>query len=316
MKKYLVIYLVGFFWCNILSAKIISVDNKLRIELPQNHKVLELKEDEVSDLDIFSGFYEVFEVLYPKIFLVAPKNMTDLVESYFEGEDPMDMKFIGPFLKKIERKTSAGNFVSNSWAQNEIKKLLKKAKVDFWNYFFVIEENINDIGNVAVGFDPKEILDMSNSELREFKTEFKKDLFGETENGKRYINGPLSYTLNEFEVEKNKSNEIFVRIDTEFFYMVTDDISINGNYNIMAAFTNNYSYIIVSECILTCSNHTRQFNKMIKPLESINTNIQKIDTPDSDQSNLVKKLKELNELYKSGVLTKEEFDKAKKKLLN
>ena len=35
-----------------------------------------------------------------------------------------------------------------------------------------------------------------------------------------------------------------------------------------------------------------------------------------DDDNIVKKLKELNELYKSGVLSKEEFDKAKKKILN
>ena len=33
-------------------------------------------------------------------------------------------------------------------------------------------------------------------------------------------------------------------------------------------------------------------------------------------SNLTKELKELNELYKSGALTKEEYTKAKKKLLN
>ena len=35
-----------------------------------------------------------------------------------------------------------------------------------------------------------------------------------------------------------------------------------------------------------------------------------------NDSNLVNNIKELNELYKSGVLTKEEFEKAKKKLLN
>tara|TARA_B100000029_G_scaffold59491_1_gene53528 strand:+ start:3695 stop:4252 length:558 start_codon:yes stop_codon:yes gene_type:complete len=36
----------------------------------------------------------------------------------------------------------------------------------------------------------------------------------------------------------------------------------------------------------------------------------------SNKGNISKELKELNELYKSGVLTKEEFEKAKKKLLN
>ena len=40
-------------------------------------------------------------------------------------------------------------------------------------------------------------------------------------------------------------------------------------------------------------------------------------TPEKkDDNELVKKIKDLNDLYKSGVLTKEEFEKAKKKLLN
>ena len=38
---------------------------------------------------------------------------------------------------------------------------------------------------------------------------------------------------------------------------------------------------------------------------------------DNDQSNdVVEQIQKLNDLLKSGVLTKEEFDKAKKKLLN
>ena len=36
----------------------------------------------------------------------------------------------------------------------------------------------------------------------------------------------------------------------------------------------------------------------------------------SSSSNLTEELKELNKLYKEGILTKEEFEKAKKKLLN
>ena len=36
----------------------------------------------------------------------------------------------------------------------------------------------------------------------------------------------------------------------------------------------------------------------------------------NDDKDIIKKLKDLNDLYKSGVLTKEEFAKAKKKLLN
>jgi hypothetical protein len=311
MKKRFLIILVALLWCNVGFAKILNIDNKLRLEPPQHHKILNLKEEDMSDLDIFSGSYQFFEHLNPKIFLVAPKNMTDLIESYLRGEDPTNMKFIGPFLKKIEKKTSSGNFISNSWAQKEIKKLLKKAKIDFWNYVLVMEENINDIGVVVEGYDPKEILDMNNSELREFKEELKEDLFGETEDGKTYINGPSKYILKKFEIEKNKANEVFVFFEAKYFMAVNEDISVNGNYNVLAAFTNNYSYIILSECLLACSNHTRQFNKMIKTTISNNTKIS-----NSGQTDLVKQLKALNDLYESGVLTEEEFKKAKKKLLN
>jgi len=45
------------------------------------------------------------------------------------------------------------------------------------------------------------------------------------------------------------------------------------------------------------------------------TQIKKKEIKTSDK-NLTQKLKELNELYKSGALTKEEFEKAKEKLLN
>ena len=44
--------------------------------------------------------------------------------------------------------------------------------------------------------------------------------------------------------------------------------------------------------------------------------VQNTSISNTEQSDLVKQLEALNDLYKSGVLTKEEFEKAKKKLLN
>ena len=55
---------------------------------------------------------------------------------------------------------------------------------------------------------------------------------------------------------------------------------------------------------------------MIKPIFSTNTQAQEIIENISDSVDLTEQLKVLNELYKSGALTKEEFEKAKKKLLN
>ena len=50
--------------------------------------------------------------------------------------------------------------------------------------------------------------------------------------------------------------------------------------------------------------------------QSIKTNKVKIDNSNDINSNIVEQLKQLNSLYKSGILTKEEFEKAKKKILN
>jgi hypothetical protein len=51
---------------------------------------------------------------------------------------------------------------------------------------------------------------------------------------------------------------------------------------------------------------------MIKPIFSTNTQVQKTTSNISGSNDLVEWLKALNELYKFGVLTKEEFEKVKK----
>ena len=51
---------------------------------------------------------------------------------------------------------------------------------------------------------------------------------------------------------------------------------------------------------------------MIKIILSTNTQVQKTTRNISGSNDLVKRLKALNELYKPGALTKEEFEKAKK----
>ena len=64
-------------------------------------------------------------------------------------------------------------------------------------------------------------------------------------------------------------------------------------------------------CILVESRYRDEFEILIKKQFTEN-----IDYKKSVSSNIAEELNQLNELYKSGTLTKEEFDKAKKKLLN
>jgi hypothetical protein len=63
------------------------------------------------------------------------------------------------------------------------------------------------------------------------------------------------------------------------------------------------------------------FENSIKALKRHRLNLNDLSPKEintnKDQSNdVVEQLQKLNDLFKSGILTKEEFDKAKKKLLN
>ena len=53
---------------------------------------------------------------------------------------------------------------------------------------------------------------------------------------------------------------------------------------------------------------------MLKPISSDGKSINQYNI--IKNNNFINQLKQLNELYKSGVLTKEEFEKAKKRILN
>ena len=307
MKKLLGIIALGLLWCNLLSAKIINIDNKLNLDVPQNHKLLKLDKD----FDIYGDFLEIFEMFEPQVFFVGPSSVVDLFQSMMNGEDPMNNKYIASFMKKAERKASTASdpYNLNQWYQKEIKRTLKQAKVDFDSYVLISEQNINELDSSDLGFDINEFLNMSNSELKQATNELRKEI---TENDNKTIDfvfGKL--VIKKFEIGKNQSNEIFFHGEAKFYMAINDELSIDGNAAIYTKTNNNMTYAIISECYFTCPNHGKKFNKMIKPITSNNTNIS-----NTGQSDIVKQLKALNELYKSGVLTKEEFEKAKKKLLN
>ena len=68
-------------------------------------------------------------------------------------------------------------------------------------------------------------------------------------------------------------------------------------------------------CLSDCSKFFNTFDKIVSnSFDKIET-IEKISNSTKNNS-LIKQLKELNNLFKAGVLTKEEFEKAKKKILN
>ena len=79
---------------------------------------------------------------------------------------------------------------------------------------------------------------------------------------------------------------------------------------------NEHAFIIQGFCMsqTTCKNIKKLNNKIIENLRCLVCQNQSLS--ESEEDNLTEQLQALNDLYKSGALTKEEFTKAKNKLLN
>ena len=67
-------------------------------------------------------------------------------------------------------------------------------------------------------------------------------------------------------------------------------------------------------CLVDCSKFYSTFNQIVD--DSFHQQTSSITSTTSTDNDFIKQLKQLNDLYKSRVITKEEFEKAKKKILN
>jgi len=162
-----------------------------------------------------------------------------------------------------------------------------------------------------------ELQSMNNSELTKQTKEIKKEIATfEGANNKSYILGPASFTYNKLKIGKNKNGNLFLKGPSKFYLAINETMTIDSVLNVYLSEHNNRTYGFISTCFVDCSKFNSKFDKMIKPIFSTNVQIQKSKSSLSGDSNLTEQLKALDELYKSGALTKEEFTKAKKKILN
>ena len=152
---------------------------------------------------------------------------------------------------------------------------------------------------------------MEKSDLEKATKEYKKYLTQWAGDNKTFLlNESVSLILKKFKISK-VNNQVFLRSDFTMSYLHAMKIPMN----LIISIKNDKIFLIVSECWVNCSKQSSKFDKMIKPIfstHSVNNNSADI----SSSSDLTDQLKTLNELYKSGVLTEEEFKKAKDKLLN
>ena len=317
MKKFLAILVLGLLWCNVLSAKILNIENKIQIEVPSSHKFIKYDNEEVREpIEEFMDNYEGMEI---DLYLIGPSKYVDLEKAILDGEDIMENKYVKSIIKKAEKKRFTSEVQQGKWFISEAKKIMKKEKIDFITYALTLNKSLTKLSAEEEGDELADMINelktMNNQELKKATKEIRKQITALSGNNKSIpVNENLTINLNKFTIAKNEYDKLFLKSSGKTIWIM-GSIKLNVMLNLFLAERNDKTYAFMSACYVNCSKFNSKFDKMIKPVFST-MQIQKTKNSLSGDSNLTEQLKALNELYKSGALTKEEFEKAKKKLLN
>ena len=318
MKKLLGILVLGLLWCNILSAKILNIENKIQLEVPPSHKYIQYENEEVRES--IEEITDLIEGLELDMFLIGPSKYVDFEKAILDGEDPMENKYVKSLMKKAEKKRFTNEAQQGKWLVSEAKKIMKKEKIDFVTYAIVLNKSLVEISSEDEGDEISDMITelqtMNNSELKEKTKEIRKLLTSIAGNNKSIlVDEEMTININKFNIAKNEYEKLFLKSSGKVIWGM-GALKLDVMLNLFLADHNDKTYLFLSACYVECSKFNSKFDKMIKPIFSTNTQVQKTTSNISGSSDLTEKLKTLNELYKSGALTKEEFTKAKKKLLN
>ena len=318
MKKILGIVVLSLLWCNILPAKILNIENQILLDVPSSHKYIEYDNEEARES--IEEVTDLMEGLEIKMFLVGPSKYVDFEKSIIDGEDPMENKYVKSLMKKAEKKRFKDEVQQGKWLISEAKKILKKEKIDFVTYALVSNQSLTKLALEDEGDELADMITeletMNNFELKEKTKEIKKQLTFLAGNNKSIlINEEMTINLNSFEISKNDYGKLFLKSNGKMIWIM-GPIKLDIMLNLFVTENNDSAYLFLSACYVNCSKFNSNFDKMIKPIFSTTTKVQKTTNNTSDSGDLIEQLKVLNELYESEIITREEFEKAKKKILN
>ena len=275
-------------------AKTINIDDKILLNVPENFKQVKIETDEIADY-----YEEFFSLLGENVtfYYVGTEDSIKFANSIINDQD----KLLEPIMKKMEKKNFSSEKSMINFLSKEIIKLMKKNKYQGVIWVLVSEKNLEDT-DYDLFKEVESLKNMSQTEMNKVALDYKKELKDElSTDGLEGINLKVS----KFKIEKNKikSPAFDLKIAANMF-------NINWDLEVYGYLNNNKPIIVGSECIGKCKGVTDIKNMIVY------SNTTSISTSTENSSNIVENLKKLNDLYKSGVLTKEEFEKAKKKILN
>ena len=292
------VILLSFFVNSLGNSKIIKFDENFELDVPSNYSFLKFT-DQIEGIDM-----QEMEKYGMQAYFLGDKKLIDALEYYVIHEDFND------YFKNIQKKLEVKARNSNS---NQIMKyflrLLKKDNIHSLTVAVKSDKFSDELEEFGFNIsDLNEFNQLTDEELKTFNKEIKSYLSDYV-----YSLGAISYKIKSFKLSKDKSNDFFSFLKASASYAINDDYTFKTVDEGYATYKNNSLYMIYRLCFVDCNNY-KNFKKIVKPISSLGKSVNKDNS--IKNNNFINQLKQLNDLYKSGVLTKEEFEKAKKKILN
>jgi len=297
MRKIILSLFIILFFQTPSYSKIIRLTNDVQLNVPGDFVYSKLSQNFFEEIDGWDEYFGVDSEMY----YLGTENSVNFSIELLENPD----EFLEPIMKKIEKKNFQSEKAMINFVGKEIKKLAKKRKYE--SVVFIIKGGISITELMNDNYEFKdfmvEINDMSPQELEKEMRNGKIDFIKELNEGL----GELKqfYKFNKIKLSKDNNDNPYLILN---YKASIPPLKTIGQWFLFIH--NDRPYFMGVDCMGCTKLKKLSLTNMVEPMLSSKKN------EVSDNTNLTEQLNSLNELYKSGALTKEEFTKAKEKLLN
>ena len=305
MKKLFGVTFLFLILCFSSNAKILNVGFH-NLEVPNNFYL-----KKIDNLNFLEDMCQEFSTCYG----IMSKKMKEIIDEFESGGSLENIEILKPIMKKIK------NLEQGSYEQSgkklkslmtTIKRTMKKHQSNMMFDYYAGDSSAEDHLNISdYGYSMDEIRKMNRTELDSLAKEIKNDISG----GDRFFFGidGLSVKFTKFNISKSPNGEPYLLGEAKIKYFLIDTI-IQGEIAFYMSEYEGKIFAFDGYCLVDCSKFYSTFNQIVD--DSFHQQTSSITSTTSTDNDFIKQLKQLNDLYKSGVITKEEFEKAKKKILN
>ena len=304
MKKILIFIFLIFAFINNAFSKILDL-GITNIDVPNKYYLVNWEQFDFAN-EMFKEFSSCHGIVDRKIY--------EILEKLSSGASVDELQILKPLISKYQKMMSGKNFERDTKSLiKTFKSTLSKNKsgtiFNFCNTGQSVEEY--DLLN-EFDVDIDEIKNMTNSELKKMTKKIKNKITS----GKNYfmVMDGMFINFDKIIIDKNSKNVPYLIFKGDITYMIGPSKMNLGNIAYYLSELDNKLIALDGYCFVKCANFVSTFDGIIE--KSFNQNSLSDSTSNPGDSNFIKQLEKLNQLYKSGVLTKEEFEKAKKKILN